>query len=488
MRQEPYNILLVDDDAVEHLLLEDMISASGGNGKPALHLDWVPTYEEALAAIQRCGYDAYLVDYRLGVRDGLQLLSEKAAQECHAPLIMLTGYDNYDVDVAAMELGAADFLVKDQINPVLLERSIRYAIERTEAEWKLQVLLEQRTEDVRLVEKQAQELRALQKATASLLSTLDLPALVGQILLAAREAIPDAEHAWLCLVEGPAWQLSRWTEMELDRAQVCRIQPGQDPPLPIETLQRGEPLPVPDARRDPLVRSLIGDDAPPETVGSAIVAPLVLNGEVLGALCLTSRSPSVFADDAPALLSSFAATATAALGNAIQHSEIQRLAIIDPLTGLFNRRALFKAGVREIERARRFRHPLCAIMFDLDRFKDVNDHYGHSAGDQVLQYVAERCTSLVRQMDVLGRYGGDEFTVLLPEADLASAHDVAERIRAGLSQAPLPSAAGLVTVSASVGLAQFDPAMADLGALLQKADQALYNAKTSGGNAVYMVE
>lgn len=165
--------------------------------------------------------------------------------------------------------------------------------------------------------------------------------------------------------------------------------------------------------------------------------------------------------------------------------EVQRLAITDSLTGLHNRRHLLELARHELQRARRYRLPMSVFMLDIDEFKRVNDTYGHAIGDQVLQGVAECCRQELRGVDVLGRYGGDEFAAVLPETGLPAACQVAERLRKSIAQRPLDTKAGQVTVTVSLGVAVLDDEHLAPETLLDHADQALYVAKQSGRNRVY---
>lgn len=151
----------------------------------------------------------------------------------------------------------------------------------------------------------------------------------------------------------------------------------------------------------------------------------------------------------------------------------------DALTGVLNRRGLFRAFDVEVERARRYSHPLALVLFDLDHFKQVNDRLGHASGDRLLRAVAEEVRRALRPTDLLGRWGGEEFVVLLPETPLSRAADVAERLRYLISG--LPAEGGPVT--ASFGVAALSPTD-NLGALVKRADAALYEAKRLGRNRV----
>ena len=172
-----------------------------------------------------------------------------------------------------------------------------------------------------------------------------------------------------------------------------------------------------------------------------------------------------------------------ALRNALE--EVERLAITDSLTGLYNHRHLFELADREFQRARRYRLPLSVMMLDIDEFKRVNDTYGHAIGDQVLQGVAECCRKELRGVDVIGRYGGDEFVTMLPETGLPAACQVAERLRKRIAERVLDTRAGRVTVTVSLGVAILDDKHLTPETLFDGADQALYVAKKNGRNQAW---
>lgn len=164
--------------------------------------------------------------------------------------------------------------------------------------------------------------------------------------------------------------------------------------------------------------------------------------------------------------------------------QVRKLAITDSLTSLYTRRHFATVAEGEIKRACRYARPLSVIMLDIDRFKRVNDTYGHTVGDQILQGVAKSCRQELRKVDVVGRYGGDEFVILLPENDLAAARQVAERLRKSIAQRQLTTAKGSATVTASLGVATVDCEETTLEQLLSRADQALYAAKKGGRDRV----
>lgn len=166
-------------------------------------------------------------------------------------------------------------------------------------------------------------------------------------------------------------------------------------------------------------------------------------------------------------------------------AEVQKLARIDPLTGLYNRRHFSELAEKELYKSLRHREELSLILFDVDHFKIANDNYGHATGDQVLQWIAECCRDELRTSDIVGRHGGDEFVILLPRCDFSAARQVGERLRLRIAQKKLEASPRVFTVTISMGITSLvhdEPATLD--ALLHYADKALYSAKRSGRNRV----
>ncbi len=165
--------------------------------------------------------------------------------------------------------------------------------------------------------------------------------------------------------------------------------------------------------------------------------------------------------------------------------EVQQMATVDWLTGLWNRRHFFRLGEDEIDRARRYQHPLSVLMIDIDHFKSINDNYGHSVGDQVIAAIAQRLAAGLRKSDIAGRYGGEEFAVVLAETDITNATTiVAERLREAMARAPVDTAEGPLQVTISVGAAAVDTGRENLLDALTRADAGLYAAKRGGRNRV----
>lgn len=173
---------------------------------------------------------------------------------------------------------------------------------------------------------------------------------------------------------------------------------------------------------------------------------------------------------------------------AIVEEELRRWATTDSLTGMANRRHFLEQCEREMQRASRYGRPMPVLIFDVDLFKSINDRYGHAVGDEALKTIADVAAANLRETDLMGRLGGEEFGVLLPETDTTGAIDLAERLRAAIADAPMTVNGETVSLSISVGVAMLHPDDGSVDALFNRADQALYRAKHAGRNRVVLAD
>jgi diguanylate cyclase (GGDEF)-like protein len=211
--------------------------------------------------------------------------------------------------------------------------------------------------------------------------------------------------------------------------------------------------------------------------------PLIFEENLLGILWIWGKELS--RADLP-IMSIFAKQIAVSLERARLFQEVLSLALTDPLTGLYNRRSLFELGRVEFARAHRINRPFCCLMLDLDHFGQVKDPYGHLIGDQVLQEIAKRCQSSVRQVDIVGRYRGEELIIFLSEMERGASIKAAEGLRASIAATPINISGHEISMTVSIGIAIKDENTIDLETLIAQADQAMYIAKHKGGNCVAM--
>jgi diguanylate cyclase (GGDEF)-like protein len=237
--------------------------------------------------------------------------------------------------------------------------------------------------------------------------------------------------------------------------------------------QTGRPIVVDEARDNSM---FIDPDS--SYVRSIACIPMMVYSEVIGVINVTNKlDNSGFSDVDMELLK--AVTDQAAV--AINKAQLWEMAVTDSLTGLFVRRYFMAKFLEELHRAERYKKILSVVMVDLDHFKRVNDTLGHTAGDRALKIVAKFLENNLRDVDIIGRYGGEEFVILLPEADKDEAYLVSERLRKQLAELKVDD---LPQMTVSLGIASYPEDGAAVELLINKADTAMYVGKQSGRNKV----
>ena len=240
-------------------------------------------------------------------------------------------------------------------------------------------------------------------------------------------------------------------------------------------------------RRPLFVRGGAGEPgAAADASFAGLLVPLVAGNQTLGVIHFERVAPGIFTRRDLSRIRALASQAAATLANVRAHQDIYSQAVTDALTGLHNRRRMQTVLADECRRAQRYGHPLSVIMLDVDGFKSYNDTYGHVQGDALLRMLAGILQSTVRGVDSVGRFGGEEFVVVLPETPSGEAYQAAERLRLAVAGAVFPGYAGTpdttVSKTISLGVATFPDLVEDAQALVTLADDALYRAKRGGRN------
>ncbi len=245
----------------------------------------------------------------------------------------------------------------------------------------------------------------------------------------------------------------------------------------------GEALIVPDVRED---ARYVGFS---EMIASEIAVPLITKGKVIGVFKVESTRLHAFGPRDLKILSALAGYAIIAIENARLFEQTKQLAITDGLTELYNHRHFYEALDRMLERCNHDGQPLALIMLEIDNFKWYNDTYGHRQGDEVIRTVADLLRRGGRPSDLVARYGGDEFMIILPNNTKDAAHEIAERIRRMVEAYPFTLGDDLITsVTLSVGIAATPEDGSGVAALIDAVDRAQYAAKHSGGNKVHLAQ
>ncbi len=354
------------------------------------------------------------------------------------------------------------------------------------------------TTDRRRSQQAEHEMRVLAEALRDVASALNSTLLLDEVLdliLARIAEIQPYDALTVMLIEGGEAHIERQRGFTGDgngdflpdwHADVFDVQ------ILRQVIESGSWVIHPDTRYQP---GWFGFAPQAEWVRSVIYVPLRSRNEVIGLLTVYSATPGFFTAARAHHVQAFADQAASAIANARLYNEIQDLATHDELTKLYNRRALFDLGRHEIDRCRRFKRPLSLLFIDVDHFKRFNDRYSYAIGDRVLRFIAGQIQSSLRDVDVVTRYGGEEFIALLTECDLPEAIEVAERLRARIESCLVHTEMGDLGVTVSIGVAKIRLSAGMTGLLtgsdqktleelIQRGNQALHEAKRGGRNRV----
>ena len=404
--------------------------------------------EQALDLVAQAVPDLVLLDVMMPGMSGLETLERLRGLPGgnKLPVILITADTRTTTHIEGLRLGAQDFLTKPVEVPVLLAR-IHNALER------------------RRLEGEAQALTL--KLTAANHELKRLVELNAVLLASAGEGIFSVDLTGTCTSVNPAaLKLLGYTEEEV-LGQNQHVVFHHHRPNGME--YPSAECPIFQTLRDGVVRRL--DEHFIRKDGTMLpvlltVTPMMLDGTRVGAEVL-------FQDISE---------------RQRMERELFRLATTDVLTGILNRRRFLELGEAEQMRVARYGTDSALLMLDLDHFKNVNDRYGHSVGDEVLRSFAREVTGLLRTVDVFGRLGGEEFAVLLPETDTEGAVVFAERLRNAVAAMQVPVENGAVGITVSIGIAKVCAGGASLDQVLVAADRALYRAKESGRNQTVLAD
>jgi two-component system cell cycle response regulator len=452
-RQERARVVVVDDDRLTRDFVREAL-------EPRIRVECCEDGEAALAALSREPAELVVSDLTMPGLSGIELLERVRRAHPGTQFVVLTGHASLESAVGALRMGAADYLIK----PIRSE-DLNLVAERLLARTHLLAENERLRDALQTVESCQTLMRCLDPgevyavALDLLLATLRRP---RGLAVFRRTSVP--------LAEGVAFR--GFSEGE---ARALRdLLMGEKPVDP-----KGGRIGI--VSEGPLHEVLhqAGIDG-----GSVLAVPVSGRDTEAGILW-------IFEDERPfgsgemERVKLIAGHAELALQNAERYSHAKERAFVDDVTEVYNARYLMKATEREIQRAERYGQDLSVLFLDLDRFKLVNDRYGHLVGSRTLRKLSEVLQQCIRQVDTLARYGGDEFTILLVDTELEAGLTIAERIRRTVAETLFEGGrGGPIRLTISIGVASYPAHSRDRDALLDIADKAMYRAKSLGRNCV----
>lgn len=329
------------------------------------------------------------------------------------------------------------------------------------------------------------ELRVYDEIGKLLTSTLEVGELLRRIMAKVAELLEPANWS-LLLLDEEAGELRFEIAVGPFAGTLAGLRIPKDEGIAGWVVTHGEAVLVEDVRKDPRFAARF-DETTRFTTGSLLAVPLRFGGRSLGVIELVNEpGQPPFRPSALRTLETIADYAAIGLENARNFQRVQELTVLDEHTGLYNARHLEQALRSEVRRAKRFSHPLSLIFFDLDHFKQVNDRFGHQRGSALLRELGQLVLANLRQVDVVVRYGGDEFVCLLPETPKESALVCTRRLRQAIrSHRFLQEEGNEVRITASFGVATYPDDADSPDELLRRADEAMYRVKTENRDGIY---
>jgi two-component system cell cycle response regulator len=468
-------ILVIDTDTDSQVILSELIRDMG------LEAQVENNVQRALRKLDQEEFALVITDNILNGYSGIDVLKRLKKNHPLTEVIVVAGEATLDAAIAALNLGAHSFIEKP-ITFSEMQLQIKQALAKRSFALKSQWLLEKTAPFSPVLQNHLNHLIDFNQLSRRLINSMEYQQIIDTALRGLKSMVM-AEVCALLIVEGDEAQLHVRSEKPGLVAHLGDIKEGLL--LSWKTLSQKQLHP--EKLKIDFQTKQVGklETASSVLLQSTLCVPLLVQTQVIGLLNVASTQPVAFDSETSHFLNILAEYIAAILVNASRHRHIQLLASTDGLTGLYNYRTLHERLKHEFDRSKRYGSPLSLIMLDIDLFKKVNDDYGHTQGDVVLREVADILRKSTREVDLLARYGGDEFVVILPETQSKNAALLAERIRLAVRNHAFRVTDTGTHITISLGLATYPaPGISDSKEFIHHADRALYEAKNSGQDKV----
>lgn len=455
----PVILIVEDEEGLNHLIKKVL-------GREGFVTEGVLNGEDAIRRISNDPDVILILDFVLPDMTGKEVITSLAKKGIKIPFIIITGHGDESLAVDMMKLGAKDYIVKGSELAGILPHVLNRVAYETEQEYKL-------VEAQKAASEKQAELSVLYKVSSALSQTLEIKKLFDIIFhtITGLEMFDIQEKGGIFMIDEdrmtlvshlghPDSFIESHNNMRVGDC-LCGI-----------AAKTGEILVSKNSHHDDRHTIRYPEIAP----HGHIIIPLRARGRVVGVLYLYMDVDFELSESKLRLLDSIGNQIGISIDNARLYEETKQSSLHDPLTGLANRRLMHIVFSRVIAEAKRTDKPFSVIMLDIDRFKEFNDTKGHSAGDKLLEELADLIMKESREVDLVVRYGGEEFLILLPDTTLEMAREAAERIRKAVESKS--------EVTISLGAAAYSKETVNEEHLTNKADSALYLAKRNGRNRV----
>jgi two-component system, cell cycle response regulator len=435
-------ILVVEDELFFRHLYTELLSEDG------YRVEAVESGEQALQRLRQGGVDIVLADLVLPGISGLEVLRFCRNLDLPPEVVLVTGHASMESAIQALKHGARDYLIKP-FNPEELRHLLRICLEQRR-------LLNENS----LLQSQ---IRLYQKGQ-NLASQLEIERLLPQTISVLLQELGGGRGFAYLAEQGRSHQLFGLTDLDESAAlATIEVIQGKVPPTSAIQLLQQKDLP----------------DLPLASAHQVYLLPLLCQKQLKGAVVLINPEGALFSSIPKENLLFLTEQTGLGFENAFRFQGARELIYTDDLTGLYNHRYLKLILDQEILRAERYALQFAIVFIDLDHFKGINDTYGHLAGSKALREVAMLLRKSVREVDLLFRYGGDEFTALLVETDKNGAAVVSERFRRAIERHSFLAEDGICArLTATIGYATFPECAVDQKGVMDLADRAMYDGKT----------
>jgi diguanylate cyclase (GGDEF)-like protein len=462
-------ILIVDDEEVIREMLKTLLQREGYS---------VSTAENGAAGIDQIRkkfFNIAIVDIKLTDMSGMEVMHKIREVHPETIVLMVTAFATTETAIKALEAGVYDYIIK----PFDVNR-IKLIIKRGVEEQRLSIENRELLASLKIEKDKLESVLEIGKMMSSI---LNLGELINFIVTKTTEVLKAQKGSLMLLDEATGNLIIRGAiGLSNDILNSAPVKIGDK--IAGWVAKRGEPLLVENIETDPRTKR----ENRPHYIGKSFISiPLIHKDKIHGVLNITDKDSDtgIFSIDDLNYISIIINQAAIAIENARLYEEVTKLAITDALTGLFNHRYFQEYLLNEMNRAKRYGRPLSLVMFDIDNFKKYNDQYGHLTGDSILRNIGTILKNNAREVDIVCRYGGEEFMMILPETDAAGATAIADKIRETISSCNQRDEAlvnvGPITVSG--GIAQYEKKFGK-EQFIQYTDQAMYQAKKDGKNKI----